>query len=628
MKKLHSLLFLLFLITSCSDNETTPQDPEPLDTIVKEEVLVINHNESDLASTSEQLANGVYIFTYNGNLPEIVIGDILIGEEGEGYLRKVVNVSVDGNTITTETVQATLEDVFEQATISIDTDISNTSRMSNSNGKTSGVKVNYAAEGVRVSDDGWTYNFSNTELFNDGPLSLKVTNGSATFTPNFRFDTDYENGSATFMEFKTENSNFNINCNLLLNASSSHTFSGEEEIVDTDKTINVLVGGIPVPVVINVKLVASLSGTIDAEFNATSGFNNDYTLNAGVKYDGSWSNNFSMNQNFNAYPLEMEGVVGLSQNLTITPRVSLKFYGVVGPYCEPEVTEDFALNVASPSLDWDSNVDVGMNLKLGVDIEVFSTTLVDVNDVISYQETIWNAPNSITKISGDEQEGSQGSQLTEPLKVVVKDNLDNTFANVPVYFEVTQGGGSVSDASVMTNDNGIAEVYWTLGNESIDQTVSVSVKKADGSSVTTEAILFTATGEELDFDINGTWTTTYLTNNCSGPGTDSTYFNNRDILFTSIDASTGTVNIDSFLNPNNNEVYVQESYTFNGNTLSVNLETNYTTSGGDPIKRIFTFNGTYDEGTDTFTGNFTYDWNNLNDGSFDKDCEGTMTLTR
>jgi len=73
------------------------------------------------------------------------------------------------------------------------------------------------------------------------------------------------------------------------------------------------------------------------------------------------------------------------------------------------------------------------------------------------------AAASLAIISGNNQAAVAGSVLPLPLLVKVSDQYGNPVAGVVVAFEVTGGGGSVSQASATTASNGQAQVNWTLG---------------------------------------------------------------------------------------------------------------------------------------------------------------------
>ena len=138
--------------------------------------------------------------------------------------------------------------------------------------------------------------------------------------------------------------------------------------------------------------------------------------------------------------------------------------------------------MASPSLNWNADLDLGLDAKAGVSVAVLGDIeALSTNIPFSYH--LWNAPDAITIVSGDKQPGIPGQPLPLPLKVLVTDTLNFPMQEVPVYFEVTGGGGSVSSESIPTGADGYAETYWTPGTEPEEQTVNASIRDAYGETI-------------------------------------------------------------------------------------------------------------------------------------------------
>jgi len=73
------------------------------------------------------------------------------------------------------------------------------------------------------------------------------------------------------------------------------------------------------------------------------------------------------------------------------------------------------------------------------------------------------AADSLGKVSGDGQTGTQNAALTDSIVTRVVDPFGNPVAGHPVRFSVLTGGGSVSPDSVNTRVDGTARTEWTLG---------------------------------------------------------------------------------------------------------------------------------------------------------------------
>lgn len=82
---------------------------------------------------------------------------------------------------------------------------------------------------------------------------------------------------------------------------------------------------------------------------------------------------------------------------------------------------------------------------------------------------------AIVKASGDNQSGTVGADLADPIVVQVNDQFGDPFSGATVGFAVAQGGGSVATASATTGNDGRASTAWTLGTGAGGQEVAVTV---------------------------------------------------------------------------------------------------------------------------------------------------------
>jgi alpha-tubulin suppressor-like RCC1 family protein/5-hydroxyisourate hydrolase-like protein (transthyretin family) len=84
-------------------------------------------------------------------------------------------------------------------------------------------------------------------------------------------------------------------------------------------------------------------------------------------------------------------------------------------------------------------------------------------------------------VSGDEQAGTVGQQLANPLVVRVEDEDGNPLPQQIVNFVVVKGGGSVFAGANISNEEGIAQELWTLGIQTADSQV-VEVRAVDNTT--------------------------------------------------------------------------------------------------------------------------------------------------
>jgi PKD repeat protein len=91
--------------------------------------------------------------------------------------------------------------------------------------------------------------------------------------------------------------------------------------------------------------------------------------------------------------------------------------------------------------------------------------------------------NSMAAVAGEDQTGHVGTALDERLVVQVTDAFDNPIAGVPISWQA-EGGGTVSDVTVSTDDQGRASVERVLGPATGQQTTVATSEGLAGSPVT------------------------------------------------------------------------------------------------------------------------------------------------
>ena len=111
---------------------------------------------------------------------------------------------------------------------------------------------------------------------------------------------------------------------------------------------------------------------------------------------------------------------------------------------------------------------------------------VQANTLTETSDEEGEAPPTLEKISGDEQQGLVGAALAEPFVVSVLDEDGAAIAGAIVTFSVPAGGGTLSATTATTDANGRARSTLTLGPDPGTNTVTATVEGL-------EPITFTAT---------------------------------------------------------------------------------------------------------------------------------------
>ena len=117
-----------------------------------------------------------------------------------------------------------------------------------------------------------------------------------------------------------------------------------------------------------------------------------------------------------------------------------------------------------------------------------TATVAGLEPVTFAATAIEQTPHSLTKVSGDNQQGRAGEQLAKPFVVSVLDEDGAGIAGAVVTFSVTVGGGTLSTVSVATNASGQARSTLTLGSDPGANTVAATVAGLEPETFTATAI--------------------------------------------------------------------------------------------------------------------------------------------
>lgn len=477
MRKIATLFLLfclLFGFNACKKEKHEDITP-PL--ALWDNVKVIDTTNMVLDIVNSNFATGTLVYNNTTIDTGIHTGDVIIGTEGEGYIRKITGITQNGNTTTLQTVHGTMSDVFKGGNFSFNVDMNDMHP-----GKKSG----------------FGYSLTNQTLYQSGAANIKLESANLDIDPNWKFDFTFDEGGINYFEMSTTNSPYTASARLKFMVAQSDTlFDHTDTLTRYSKTITkwVMVGLVPVPVVVTLKFYwiaeYSLIGTT-AISNVTD-FSSAGTVTAGMRYqNGQWQGLHNFNVANNLDVSQPVANVALYANLALRPVVTAKLYGVAGPHASVAAMCDFTGVVATPNLDWDLTANAWLQASLGADVTILGNTIASMpeQEWQSPKKT-FHKPDRIEKISGDNQQGSAGQMLSDSVKVRVLDSQGEGVKSVPVYFTTTSG--STSAATVTTDANGYAAVQWQLGSQQGSHTLRVSAKKANQEQITSSPVTFTAT---------------------------------------------------------------------------------------------------------------------------------------
>jgi hypothetical protein len=487
MKKTFSgflvLLTIVFGIDSCKKETTTPP-PASLHPQVRSNVIVVDSSKWLLRSNVPELNQGIFRFAFNqsSSYIQVNVGDIIIGSVGEGYIRKISSIDVNGYDMVLHTRQASLSDVFTSGNYNF--------------------SMNMDGMVPNAVTPGFSYSFNNTSIYRSGTTQVKLLSGQLSMDPKWSFNFSFDSFSMKTFGMTADNFSFSENFGFNVVAPQPLDLQNYDFPLGSFSKKHIQwipVGDINVPVVVtmkvdlNVKTYAVMNYTKDSRGNLAT---ND-VLSLGVRYDnGHWDDNFSSTASKTIQIDSISGSQSVNISMSLKPQITVKICGVDYATINTGLNEALQKKVNTNTGDWGLSAHNWFTLNT----DVISTTILDKTiprfskDRVS-DSTTYTSPKTIGKISGDAQTGAAGLSLANPVVVKVLDSKGNPQRGVTVHF-VPAGAGSVTPANINTDQNGFAQTTWKLGPTLGTQTLYAKVLNGSSQLINGGApATFTATAQ-------------------------------------------------------------------------------------------------------------------------------------
>ncbi|GEM_PF-1290950 len=168
-------------------------------------------------------------------------------------------------------------------------------------------------------------------------------------------------------------------------------------------------------------------------------------------------------------------------------------------------TTDGSVSSSSGLSDADGNVTVNWTLGATLGTQTLTVTGFKADGTTPLSESpltvtatataVAAVADSLELVSGDNQTGTAGELLANPIVIRVLDQFENPFAGATVYFTPD---GDESPSTLITDANGLVSINWTLTGLVNTQNMKVESFKADGTTpLTGSPLTVTATGTSL-----------------------------------------------------------------------------------------------------------------------------------
>ncbi len=517
--RISTFVVALLIMASCSKNDdiqTTTNDSAS--TATNDNVIVLNSENSENISFDENSGNLSFSYDSVVNANSILVLDL----DTVGLIRKVNAVSYASGTYTCETEQATLQDVFSNAEFKLSTKVitpstSLKSTMSNNqiskaltddNNYIHPVSVIYttkngkslksAISGEWGNDMYTKIDLSGLEIYSDSYLDVYLSEAYASLAPCFKFNFDFEDSELQNFKFWSDSTNFELKTILTTEVSAAYTYSVEEVLASDIISVSFefMAGTIPVYIDFDCDLYGGYELSTSAAVTATTGYKANRYVTLGIEYDDEeWSTFNSYAKADTLYSVELDADATLSQRLEIYPRFSVELYDIIGIYTDiiPFIYNENNVNITTTA--WDASVDLGIDARIGTNSSIFGITLFDYStdklNLLTYN--LWNSPDTVMIMSGNNQTGNVNQELDEPIILKVTDNFGVAVPLVRIDLEMISGGASFTDSTIWTDEEGLAYVNWTMGSDAETNIANATVLLADDTNIEGSPLKITAT---------------------------------------------------------------------------------------------------------------------------------------
>ena len=461
--------------------------------------LVIIDDTDNITSSETEISNGIYKVTFADPVPTIVNQTILVGITGDGFMRKVESVQQNGNYFEIATSQAKLDEILLDGGLELGElhylnrngsgRVSNYKKLNNKptradflnnklskgnyyfvvdenlesqfNGVTMGGKNNRSDEEPFMD-----FNFDNTQIFNQDGLNVKL-DGALNFYPNLVGDMEMKFFPLGLKRVHVgmKEAKLTFNAKLTIDAeTAAETNPYHFNLLTIRKKMIVVIGGVPFLIQTKTQLEGTAKVSASGEASYVAEFENIYKVNAGIIYNqGNWSTYFD-DENTTSFEEELIAKASVTGSLDFGPKTYFTINGLAGPYVDPKMTSDLTLCAASQNLDfnWGVNFDVGAKVTVGIHAYMFKEQLFDKSVTIENRKLYTEkTPYMLEYIAGNNQKYTAGQPLQQPLKVRIMSKNGFYSRNVFVTFEAIDNSGNVSEETVLTDNNGLAQTNFT-----------------------------------------------------------------------------------------------------------------------------------------------------------------------
>lgn len=492
-------------------------------------------------SVTYNAETGTLSITYSGTPPEVSEGRALVLDETHGFdIRVVEKASVSGNTLTLQTSQGNMTDLFKNTSFTLATSGKAGTRATNGPRIITPSEIGYFdTEGTyhktydRSDLTKGEYYQNGEELwsFHTDLNGMTISQGSAgrLFWETCSFDAGL-NGEFTFdfgekkideVRSKGEINLFryvlsgSLDMDFLLRYQYDAEYSEEDDEIIEKNVIHTisfkfLVGNVPVYITVDTHLGKSTEFSAEGHIDASAGVKLGTEVNMGVEWTKETGARAiqKVTPYMTPYHPEFKAEASAEAKVSYYPHIDIRLYNFLGPWVEPRpylkenVEAGFRASTDGDSyIGWNAGMYAGLDLKMGLDLDFgvleFNAWESEIYNSVKDQ-LLFEAPSRITTISPEYgTEVKWGETVTAKFLVESYSPLTGKYYPCPLALVNLEADGGRLEVPVAVSDlEGHVYVEW---NPSKSGTSSAQTRSESETIIRTmTAELADGTGETID----------------------------------------------------------------------------------------------------------------------------------
>lgn len=467
-------------------------------------------NSNVLYSYNESTGN-LSVTYVNGVLPKVESGNAFVLPAEYDYDIRVIegvssigsNVSSQSKTLSIETSQGNMSDLFYDASFALSMQADGNTRTTRA---IDGIPIYepiscgwYDEQGVYheiynestraiypINQSLWSFekNFNGEYIYKGDNCSLSWDKCSFDASLDGLFLFDFGEKRISEVRKKGDLKKFsytltgNVGIDMLMRYNAQGAYSEKnDEIIKKNlhKTFEFkfMVGGVVVPVKVDTHLCKFNSFEAKGNMDITAGLYAAYDMNAAIEWtpDGI-TKSYSASPQFNVYPLTVEAQATAEAKVSFYPRIEIGIYKFLGPWLEPrpylkeEIEAGLTVSIdGNNNYGWTATLCNGLDLRTGFDLNFCGLTAnvwtSEIYNVVKDRE-LFEAPKRIRKLTpNDNIEVENGESVEAEFIVESYCPVNNKYYPCPlalVNFEAECG--ELDNEAAIADENGIVCVEW------------------------------------------------------------------------------------------------------------------------------------------------------------------------